>query len=122
MFVHATYCVFDLDATIDFYHNLLGLKVVRSVAAGAGKQIAFLGAGKPGEALVELVTSNNARDLAHGTTISLGFSVPDLDAAMKRAEQLEIPIHSGPFAPNPDTRFFFVQDPNGVKIQLIESK
>ena len=122
MYLWTTYSVFDLDATIAFYRDLLGLKVVRRLAAGPQKEIAFLGTGTQPQTLVELCTSDNARDLAHSTTISLGFSVEDLDKAMARAEQLEIPIHSGPFAPNPETRFCFVLDPNGVKIQLVEQK
>lgn len=31
-------------------------------------------------------------------------------------------IHSGPFAPNPVTRFFFVQDPDGLLVQFVEQK
>ena len=107
MYLWTTYSVFDLDATIAFYRDLLGLKVVRRFAAGPQKEIAFLGTGTQPQTLVELCTSDNARDLAQ---------------AMARAEQLEIPIHSGPFAPNPETRFCFVLDPNGVKIQLVEQK
>ena len=121
-YLWTTYSVFDLDATIAFYHDLLGLKVVRRFVAGQQKEIAFLGTGRPQETLVELCTSNNAKDLAHSTTISLGFAVENLEKAMERAEKLDIPIHSGPFQPSPDTRFCFVLDPNGVKIQLVEQK
>jgi lactoylglutathione lyase len=121
-YLWTTYSVFDLDATIAFYHDLLGLKVVRRFAAGPQKEIAFLGTGKPGETLVELCTSNNARDLAHSTTISLGFAVADLDKVMAQAEKMDVPIHSGPFSPDPSIRFCFVLDPNGVKIQLAEQK
>ena len=78
-YLWTTYSVFDLDATIAFYHDLLGLKVVRRFAAGQQKEIAFLGTGRPQETLVELCTSNNAKDLAHSTTISLGFAVENLE-------------------------------------------
>ena len=81
-YLWTTYSVFDLDATIAFYHDLLGLKVVRRFAAGQQKEIAFLGTGRPQETLVELCTSNNAKDLAHSTTISLGFAVENLEKAM----------------------------------------
>ncbi len=120
MLAHVTYSVFDMDATVAFYRDLLGLKIVRSMQAGPNREIVFLGEGKPGETLLELITSNNARDLAHSTTISLGFPVKDLDAAMQCVEKMELPIYSGPVQPNPKTSFFFVLDPNGVKIQLIE--
>jgi lactoylglutathione lyase len=32
-----------------------------------------------------------------------------------------IAIHSGPFQPNPGIRFFYVLDPNGLKIQFVEN-
>ena len=33
-----------------------------------------------------------------------------------------IGIFEGPFQPNPDTRFFYVLDPNGLKIQFVEMR
>jgi len=32
-----------------------------------------------------------------------------------------IDIHSGPFQPNPDIKFFYLLDPNGLKVQLVEN-
>ncbi|NLK05931.1 MAG: VOC family protein, partial [Spirochaetales bacterium] len=31
-------------------------------------------------------------------------------------------IYAGPFSPNPYVRFFYILDPNGVKIQFVEQK
>ncbi|ODS49840.1 MAG: lactoylglutathione lyase, partial [Halanaerobium sp. 4-GBenrich] len=33
-----------------------------------------------------------------------------------------IVIQSGPISPNPKIEFFFVLDPNGLKIQFVENK
>ena len=41
---------------------------------------------------------------------------------MTSMKEKGIPIHSGPFQPNPHARFFFVLDPNGLKIQFVENK
>jgi lactoylglutathione lyase len=32
-----------------------------------------------------------------------------------------IPVESGPVQPNPHVKFFFIKDPNGMKIQLVEN-
>lgn len=32
-----------------------------------------------------------------------------------------IDIHSGPFQPNPHTKFIYLLDPNGLKVQLVEN-
>ncbi|MDD3164967.1 MAG: VOC family protein [Oscillospiraceae bacterium] len=119
-YLWTTYSVFDLDETISFYRQLLGLKIVRQLQAGPNRQIVFLGTGTPGETLVELMNSDNARDLAHSATISMGFRVESLDAAMAKIDEMGLALYAGPFAPSSDTRFCFVLDPNGVKIQLVE--
>jgi lactoylglutathione lyase len=40
---------------------------------------------------------------------------------MDYLKQQGVPVHSGPFQPNPHVRFFYVLDPNGLKIQLAET-
>lgn len=42
-YLWTTYSVFDLDATIAFYRDLLGLKVARRFAAGPQKEICVFG-------------------------------------------------------------------------------
>jgi lactoylglutathione lyase len=43
-----------------------------------------------------------------------------VDEMMAFVKEKGIPIHSGPFQPNPNTKFFFIIDPNGLKIQFVE--
>jgi len=33
-----------------------------------------------------------------------------------------IPVFAGPFEPSPHIKFFYIKDPNGYKIQLVEFK
>lgn len=33
----------------------------------------------------------------------------------------EIKLHSGPFQPDPSIRFIYIQDPDGLLIQLVEN-
>ena len=80
-------------------------------------EIAFLG---EGETLVELIQNDNLENIELGKDISIGFGVESLDKTMEFVRDKGIEIHSGPFQPNPSTRYFYVQDPNGLKIQFIE--
>lgn len=32
-----------------------------------------------------------------------------------------IDIESGPFQPNPNVKYFYIVDPNGLRIQFVES-
>jgi len=117
-FVHATIMVKNMEESLKFYTEIVGLKVVNRFSTGTG-EIAFLG---EGETKVELVCSNQENEVSFGEHISLGFEVNSLDEAMKFVQEKGIKVHSGPIQPNPSTRFFFVLDPNGLKIQFIERK
>ena len=37
-------------------------------------------------------------------------------------KEKDIPIIRGPISPNPHVRFFFIKDPNGIEVQLVENK
>lgn len=116
-FVWVTINVSDLEKSIAFYHDILGLKIGRRVNSGDDVKIAFLG---EGETQVELIRNPQRPDVGFDSDISLGFEVGSLDAFAKELEKKSIPIHSGPFQPNPHIRFFYILDPDGLKIQLVE--
>jgi lactoylglutathione lyase len=106
----------DIETSIRFYEDIVGLKVNKRFAAGPETQIAFLGSG---DAQLELISGAGSYE---GNGISLGFRVDDLDAKMAFVQEKGVAVHSGPFAPNPVTRFFFVQDPDGLLVQFVEQK
>lgn len=117
-FCWSTLMVKNLQKSIDFYVEIVGLNVNRRFNAGPGIEIAFLG---DGETKIELVYNEAFKDVNFGDAISLGFEVNSLDEIMAVAKKKGIAIHSGPFQPNPHTKFFYVLDPNGLKIQFVEN-
>lgn len=116
-FAHTTIYVRNMEESLKFYQEVLGLPVVRKIQAGPTMEIVFLG---EGETLVELICDKNKSDVNMGQDISLGFVVESADEAMEEVKAKGIAIHSGPFQPNPATKYFFVLDPNGLKIQFIQ--
>ena len=118
-FIHATINVRNMEESLKFYTDIVGLPIAQRLQAGPNMEIAFLG---EGETLVELICNNEVKDIGIGKDISLGFSVESMDAKMEFIKEKGLSIHSGPFQPNPSTRFFFVLDPNGLRIQFIEHK
>jgi lactoylglutathione lyase len=56
-----------------------------------------------------------------GDDISWGFEVPSLDKVLELVKEKGINVESGPMSPNPHVKFFFVRDPNGMKIQFVEN-
>lgn len=118
-FVHSTLYVRDMEESLRFYREIVGLELVRRFPAGPDAEIAFLG---DGETKVELIYNKSKHEINAGTDISWGFEVADADEFLRFLESKGVKIYSGPFQPNPHTRFFYVLDPNGMKIQFIASK
>lgn len=115
-FLWCTLYVRDIDRSISFYEQIVGLPVVRRFGE-PGAELAFLG---EGETKLELIQGKNEPDKGGG--FSIGFQVKSLEEKMAFVQEHGLAIHSGPFAPSPRTRFFFVADPDGTLVQFVEQK
>ena len=114
-----TITVKDMEQSLRFYREIVGLALSDRHAAGPGIELAFLG---DGETKVELICNQNDQSENLYSGVSLGFEVPSLEEKMRFIECKGIKLDSGPFEPNPYIRFFFVRDPNGLKIQFVERR
>ena len=120
-YLWTTIKVKNLEESIEFYQDIVGLKVQRRFEAGPEREIAFLAA-SAGETEVELIADQGKEDIDIGQDISLGFEVDSAVQKIKFLKDKGIEIESGPVSPNPQIEFFYVLDPNGVKIQFVENK
>jgi lactoylglutathione lyase len=117
-FCWITINVKDMERSLPFYRDLLGLPVMRKMSSSPDMEIVFLGSG---ETQVELICNKKAPPPSFGQDISLGFEVDSLEKFSEVLKSKNIPIHSGPFQPNPHIRFMYILDPDGVKVQLVEN-
>jgi len=117
-FCWSTLRVRDLDESLKFYTDIVGLEVVNRFKGGPGIEIAFLGSR---ETKIELLCDGENRDSDVGRDISWGFEVESLDQALALVKEKGIKVDSGPIQPNPHVRFFFLKDPNGMRIQIVEN-
>jgi len=117
-FCWSTLMVKDLDESLKFYQDIIGLNVSRRFNAGPGVEIAFLG---DGETKIELICNKSIKNVDLGHDISLGFIVNSVDEMITFVKSKGIAIQGEPFQPNPHTKFFYILDPNGLKIQLVEN-
>jgi len=116
-FSWVTILVNDLEESISFYKDILGLSVNRRFKSGETSEICFLG---EGDTQVELIYSQGMKESKHTLDISLGFVVDSLEDSIAMLVENEIEIFQGPFSPNEHIKYIFILDPNGVKIQLAE--
>lgn len=117
-FCWSTLTVINMEESLKFYEEVVGLTLNKRHKAGPGMEIAFLGSG---DTKVELISNEAVKEVNMGKDISLGFETESVDKMMDLLKEKGINIESGPFQPNPFIKFFFVKDPNGLKIQFVEN-
>jgi lactoylglutathione lyase len=123
--LHTMIRVKDLDASLDFYTNMLGMKQLRRSDFPEGKfTLAFVGYGPEESSTVLELTHNwdqeTAYDLGSGYGhIALG--VPDIHKTCDtlKANGGKVVREPGPMK-HGTTVIAFVEDPDGYKIELIE--
>ena len=117
-FCWVTINVKNMEESLRFYESFVGLKVVRRMNPMAGMEIAFLG---EGETQVELIRNEKNSSPEYGKDISIGFTTASIDKEIERLKAAGVAAIQGPFQPNPNVKFIYVTDPNGVKIQFVEN-
>ncbi|WP_342552264.1 VOC family protein [Paenibacillus sp. FSL R7-0652] len=110
--------VSNLEASIHFYHHVLGLTVQRRFES-RGRQIAMLGLGLTSETSLELIEGSE-QVLKPEAGISIGYEVTTLESAMERLAAMQVPVLRGPIQPNERLRFIYIADPDGFEVQLAE--
>jgi lactoylglutathione lyase len=93
-YVHTCYRVLDLEKSIDFYTNKLGLELARKTPVGDDATNAFFAV--PGD------------------------PEPRLEDRLEEAGGVD--FESKPHAMGSGTRIFFVKDPDGYRIEFIERR
>ncbi|MDE3118693.1 MAG: VOC family protein [Nitrospirota bacterium] len=118
--LHTRMRVSDMDQTIRFYTEVLGLQVLDRKTSPRGSHLAFL-AVPNSEELIELCSfppSGPVRvqeDLVH-----LAFEVENLDEAMAQLAAQGVRITDGPTRSASGSRFLFIDAPDGYEVELIE--
>ena len=115
-FVWTTIQVSDLDRSLAFYHDLLGLPLCERFH-GTGNEIAMLG--DPQGTKLELLCVPGPLPEVPGQGLSLGLAPEDMDGLLAkiRAQGLEV---SPPRSPNPSLVFHFLKDPDGYTVQVVK--
>lgn len=117
-FLWCTITVNNMEASVKFYQEIVGLTIQRKFNTEDEGEIAFLG---DGQTKVELIYNPKQKTSGDVEGISLGFEVDSVDEKMKYIKEKGLQVDSGPYQPNPHIKFFFVKDPNGISIQFAEN-
>lgn len=103
----------DLKGSKEFYSGFLDLEL----AMDMGWILTFIS--KENKTAQVSVFKNDTEKPIDNSSVFLSIEVPDIDTWYERAKQLDIKI-TYPITDEPwNVRRFFVQDPNGVTINLL---
>jgi len=123
--LHTMLRVHDLDKSLHFYTQLLGMKLLRKKDYPDGKfTLAFVGYGdEAGSTVIELTHNWGNAPYQQGTAFGhLAIAVDDIygacDALAKAG--VKVPRPAGPMKADPAIVIAFVEDPDGYKIELID--
>jgi lactoylglutathione lyase len=112
----------DIDRTIAFYRDVLGLEVVERHESPRGSKLAFLKAAGS-EELIELCSFPASGPVeVQPDLVHLAFEVDDLDTMMADLARKGVPITDGPTTSSSGTRFAFIDAPERYEVELIERK
>ena len=119
--LHTRYRVQDLEKTLHFYKDVLGLTEVRRHTSSRGSQLVFLKA--PGsEELIEICKFDESGPVQVGPDLThLAFEVDDLDAFAKECAAKGYPLSDGP-SEGPGSTIAFLDAPEGYEVELIQRK
>ena len=118
--LHTRMRVSDMEQTVAFYTNVLGLEVLERKVSPRGSHLAFLKVPNS-EELIELTSfppSGPVRvqeDLVH-----LAFQVESLDDTIASLNAKGVKVTDGPTQTSSGSRFIFIDAPDGYEVELIE--
>jgi lactoylglutathione lyase len=116
-FNHFNFNVFDLERSLAFYQEALGLNPVRKID-NENFTLVFLGDGKTGFTLelTYLKDRTERYDLGEGE-YHLAFTAEDMAASRKKHEQMGVVAFV-----NEAMGIYFIEDPDGYWIEIIPEK
>jgi lactoylglutathione lyase len=118
--LHTRYRVSNLDKTVAFYRDVLGLQETRRSKSGRGSELVFFKA--PGsEEEIEICKFDGSGPVQVGPDLThLAFEVDDIEAFAKHAASLGYPLSDGPTKTSKGSVIAFVDAPEGYEIELIQ--
>jgi len=124
-YLHTMVRVADLDASLNFYCNLLGLKEMRRIDNEKGRfTLVFLAAPDDSEhasaaqaPMVELTYNWDTEDYKGGRNFGhLAYQVDDIYALCQRLKDGGVTINRPPR----DGHMAFVRSPDGISVELLQ--
>lgn len=119
-FLHVRYRVADLEKTVNFYKDVLGLEETRRQKSPRGSELVFLKAPQGGE-LLEICCYPGSGPVIVGPDLThVAFAVEDLEKFAEHAAAKGHPLSDGPTTTSTGSVIAFLDAPEGYEVELIQ--
>ena len=119
-FAHNNFNVMDLEKSLKFYEEALGLREVRRKEAGDGSFIlVYLGDGETGYQLELTWLRDWEKDSYNlgDNEFHLAFETDDMEASLKKHKEMDCVCFE-----NPGMGIYFINDPDGSWREIVPKK
>jgi lactoylglutathione lyase len=118
--LHTRYRVTDLEKTVAFYRDVLGLAEVDRKVSPRGSKLVFLKTPSSDE-LIEICEFAASGPVVVGPDLThLAFEVENLETFAKHAAARGYPLSDGPTATESGSVIAFIDAPEGYEVELIQ--
>lgn len=118
--LHTRMRVNDIERTIKFYEDALGLKVARRNVSPRGAQIVFLTTPNSEEEIEICQLPNSPSVQVQPDLVHLAFEVEDLAAYTAAIEKKGYKLSDGPTKTSSGSTIAFIDAPEGYEVELIQ--
>lgn len=118
--LHTRMRVNDIERTVRFYRDILGLEEVRRVTSPRGAQLAFLKAPESDETLEICQLPGSPSVTVQPDLMHVAFSVDNLEAFAAALHAKGVALSDGPTRTSSGSVIGFVDAPEGYEVELIQ--
>src|SRR5271169_621184 len=118
--LHTRYRVNDLERTVKFYRDILGLEEVRRHKSPRGSELVFLKAPGSQEEIEITYFPGSGPVQVQPDLTHLAFEVDSIEEFGKHLAKLGLKYSDGPTTSSSGTTFAFIDAPEGYEIELIQ--
>ena len=118
--LHTRMRVNDIERTVKFYTEALGLKVSRRHTSPRGAQLVFLQTPNSEEEIELCQLPNSPSVAVQPDLMHLAFEVPDLQAFTETLKSKGYALSDGPTVTGSGSVIAFIDAPEGYEVELIQ--
>jgi lactoylglutathione lyase len=118
--LHTRMRVNDIERTVKFYQDALGLKIARRSVSPRGAQVVFLATPNSEEEIEICQLPNSPSVQVQPDLVHLAFEVDDLMAFAAAAAARGFRLSDGPTKTGSGSVIAFIDAPEGYEVELIQ--